>query len=244
MTSSNRQLGAIVSVHDVMPDTLADIKVILQKLRTFGVSPVTILVVPGKNWSAEQIDWLKKQQRQGVVIAGHGWQHHVTMRATFYHKLHGLFLSRMVAEHLSLNEKQIGGLINRCYGWFIDQGFEAPPIYVPPAWAMGPIQNKTLDTLPFRMYENFSGVYQAGGNKIVKLPLAGYEADNLLRTSVLAGWNRFNEERAKQTGRPLRITIHPQDLSLGLADQIDAQLGRVDRFLGYHHLFEAPQQAA
>jgi len=244
MATNKHLFRAIVSVHDVMPDTLPAIETILQKLKSLNVSPVTILVVPDKDWSASQIGWLKEQQRGGLVIAGHGWQHNVTKRRTLYHKLHGLLLSRMVAEHLSLNEQEIAGLITRCYSWFIDQGFEAPPLYVPPAWAMGRIQNETLDTLPFDMYENFAGVYRTGEGKLIKLPLTGYEADNIVRTPVLAGWNRFNEERSKRSGQPLRITIHPQDLSLGLARQIDAQLSRVDSFLGYHQVVASSQQAS
>ena len=243
MAIHNRNFRAVVSVHDVMPETLPNIETILEKLKSWNVSPITILVVPGKDWSASQIDWLKEQQREGLVIAGHGWRHRVNRRSTLYHKLHGVFLSRMVAEHLSLSEQDIAGLIDRCYHWFIDQGFVAPPLYVPPAWAMGRIQNKTLNTLPFDMYETFVGVYRAGG-EFARLPLTGYEADNFLRTPVLAGWNRYNEERAKQSGQPLRITIHPQDLSLGLADQIEAQLSRADSFLGYHQIFDTMQQAA
>ena len=241
MTDHDQSLQAIVSVHDVMPQTLPQIEAILEKLKKRPVAPVTILVVPGKQWSGQQLDWLRGQQAEGIVIAGHGWQHQVTERKTLYHKLHGLLLSRMVAEHLSLSEQEIVALIKRCYHWFIDHGFEAPPLYVPPAWAMGSIQNKTLDTLPFSMYENFTGVYRAGEQDFTRLPLAGYEADNVLRTSFLAGWNRFNEMRARKNNRPLRITLHPHDLSLGLAKQIDRQLSRADGFLDYHQLFNTPR---
>jgi len=244
MITSDPMFRAIVSVHDVMPETLPEIKAILEKLKGLNVSPVTILVVPGKEWSARQIDWLREQQREGLVIAGHGWRHSVTERSTLYHKLHGLFLSRMVAEHLSLSEQAITELIERCYHWFIDQGFEAPPLYVPPAWAMGRIENETLDTLPFDLYETFNGIYRTGEKNFVSLPLTGYEADNALRTPILAGWNRFNEAQAKRLDQPLRITIHPQDLSLGLARQIDAQLSRAEAFIDYRQLFEPSQQAA
>lgn len=244
MGTADPAIRAIVSVHDVMPETLPEIQTVLKKLESLAVAPVTILVVPGKDWSTSQIDWLREQQRHGVVIAGHGWRHSVTERSTLYHKLHGLFLSRMVAEHLSLDEQQIVDLIDRCYRWFIDHGFDAPPLYVPPAWAMGKIQNKTLDTLPFELYENFAGVYRAGETDFTRLPLTGYEADNALRTPILAGWNLYNEERARRLQQPLRITIHPRDLSLRLSRQIDGQLSRVKTFLDYQQVFASPQQAA
>ena len=236
---SQQPLRAVVSVHDVMPETLPNTMDILKRLRAFGVSSITALVVPGRNWRAKQIDWLREQQREGLTIAGHGWYHRVQKRQSLYHKLHGLLISRMVAEHLSLEEAEIAELISRCYQWFEAYGFDGPTVYVPPAWAMGSIRNSTLDTLPFELYENLTGVYRAGHGSFARLPLAGYEADDPLRVSFLRGWNRFNELRARRTGRPVRITLHPRDFTLGLAGQIEAQIQRVDSFLDYRQAWAA-----
>jgi hypothetical protein len=232
-------LRAVVSVHDVMPETLPAVETILTRLQTLGVAPITALVVPGRNWSPQQINWLREKQLEGIVLAGHGWYHHVARRRTLYHKLHGLILSRRVAEHLSLTESEVAGLIARCYDWFIEKGFSAPSLYVPPAWALGQIRRQTLDALPFRVYENLSGVYRIGDDRFVRLPLTGYEAEDPLRVAFLSGWNRLNELRARNTATALRLSIHPQDFSLGLAGQIEAQLKRTDSFLSYEQLFAA-----
>lgn len=231
MSPKHQPLNAIVSIHDVMPQTLKDIDGVLARLETLRVSPVTLLVVPGKNWKSWQLDWLRDQQQQGIILAGHGWHHQVAQRRTLYHKLHGVLLSRMVAEHLSLDEQGIAALINRCFDWFAVHDFAPPDLYVPPAWAMGRIQLRSLDCLPFQFYEFLSGVYRRGQRDVVSLPLTGYEADTGLRTVILAAWNHASAVRARHSGRPLRIAIHPGDLSLGLSGQLDTQLRAADRFI-------------
>ncbi len=211
---------------------------ILEQLRTWGVAPVTALVVPGRHWREEQTDWLRDRQRAGLLLAGHGWRHRVEQRVTLQHKLHGLLLSRMVAEHLSLCEAEIACLITRCFEWFIEQGFEAPSVYVPPAWAMGRIRSTELHRLPFQIYESLSGIYRSSDNRSASLPLTGYEADCLLRIPILYSWNRMNELRARATMTPLRISIHPRDFTLGLARQIQDQIESVDEFLSYSQGFD------
>ncbi|MCB1669609.1 MAG: polysaccharide deacetylase family protein [Gammaproteobacteria bacterium] len=236
-SASRAPLRAVVSIHDVMPETLPHTTEILNRLLMAGVGPVTGLVIPGKRWSEHQLDWLRDLEHAGLVIAGHGWRHRVEKRVSLSHKLHGLFLSRMVAEHLSLCEAEIASLVRRCFDWFIEHGFQSPCVYVPPAWALGRIQRTTLDSLPFRLYENLSGVYRSGIGDFVSLPLTGYEADNWPRLPFLCAWNRYSEMCARLTARPLRISIHPRDFSLGLARQIESQLQRVDEFLGYPQIF-------
>ena len=236
MNAADGQFNALVSVHDVMPETLTRIEAIISLLRDKGVEQITLLVVPGRNWNNRQLAWLRERQQEGLILAGHGWQHQVARRKTLYHKLHGVVLSRMVAEHLSLSEQEIARLIERCFQWFSDQGLSAPSLYVPPAWARGPVRNSTLDTLPFQYYEDFSGVYYSDKGRRVRLPLTGYEADNRLRAPILAAWNRCNEFQSRVSGKPLRITVHPHDLELGLTRQLVSQLGRAKSFVGYHQV--------
>ncbi len=233
MSESFKRLSVIVSIHDVMPETLRDVDNILDWLEAHCAGPVTLLVVPGRNWKSWQLDWLREQQLKGVTLAGHGWQHGVDQRRTLYHKLHGMLLSRMAAEHLLLDEQGIVDLINRCFDWFVAHDFLPPSLYVPPAWAMGRIRTGRLDSLPFRLYESLSGIYCTSGRSAISLPLAGYEADTALRAGFLVAWNRVNELRARRCGKPLRISIHPGDLTLRLSTSLAAQLRAAERFLDY-----------
>lgn len=66
-----------------------------------------------------------------------------------------------------------------------------------------------------------------------KLPLTGYEADTAFRECFLRRWNASQARSAARSNRPLRISIHPDDLELRLADQLEQQINAAETFLPY-----------
>ncbi|MBK1717135.1 polysaccharide deacetylase family protein [Thiocystis violacea] len=223
--SSVEDIRTLVSVHDVMPETLPRVERILDLLATEGVNAVTLLVVPGLDWSSEQIDWLRRHEARGYELAGHGWLHRVATYGGLRHRLHAWFLSRNVAEHLALDADGILNLMSRCHAWFRAHGLRAPTLYVPPAWAMGAIPRNALAELPFLRYEIFSGVLSGQTGRLYPIPMLGYEADRAWRIPVIRIWNHFNRHRSRRRGW-LRIGIHPQDLDLALAEDLRRDLRR------------------
>lgn len=239
--AESHPLKSIVSIHDLMPETLDRVLALLEHLETLNVTPVTLLVVPGRQWTDAQLLELQKLQQSGYLLAGHGWRHEVEARRTAYHFAHSLVLSRMAAEHLSKSEQEIKQLVRSNHQWFLDHDFEAPGLYVPPAWAMG-LRNSRLNDLPFDQYEIQSGVYNAGSCQFIRLTMAGYEADTRLRATFLRAWNYSNEEIARISQTPLRIGIHPYDQDYALRKQIDQQLHRSNSFLSYQDLLSPQRQ--
>ena len=228
-------MKSIISIHDVMPKTLDRVLKIIQWLETLEVPPSTLLVVPGKNWSADQIKQLDFLSNKGYTLAAHGW-HHKTKPRRIYHRLHALILSRDVAEHLDLSSGQILELLDRSKAWFLEHKLPAPPLYVPPAWALGPIRKKALQKAPYDQIETTRGLIRLtqGEQPTFKaFPLTGYEADTQFRAFFLSHWNRLQENKAKQSKVPLRISIHPDDLELKISKQLEAQVKATDQFLKY-----------
>ena len=223
--SNTEAIRALVSVHDVMPDTLPRLEPILARLTAEGVKAVTLLVVPGLVWSDDQIQLLKEYEARGYELAGHGWIHRVETYGGLRHRLHASLLSRNVAEHLALDAQGILDLMRRCHAWFPQHGLRAPTLYVPPAWAMGRIPRNALAELPFRRYELFSGILSAQTGRLYPIPMLGYEADRAWRVPLIRLWNRFNRRRGKARGW-LRIGIHPFDLNLALVDELIQDLRR------------------
>ena len=214
------RIPAIVSVHDVMPATLAKVEGILSGL--LGSLPnrhIVLLVVPGLDWSAQQISKLKRLQAQGYEVAGHGWLHHAERVHSPYHRLHSKFISRQAAEHLSLSEGEIINLMSRNFNWFIEHDFKPPQLYVPPAWAMGRIRKQALKHLPFHCVETTRGITNIETGLIRLLPLVGFEADSAIRAISLRFWNRVNLSFAKAFAA-VRISIHPNDEQLMIANQL------------------------
>jgi len=215
---------ALISVHDLMPETLSQVRAILAELERLRRVPVTLLVVPGRAWNPAELATLRAFAHDGHRLAAHGWYHHSERFGGLGHRLHGALFSRRVAEHLALDEAGILALLRRSHAWFADHGFAAPRWYVPPAWALGSVPRARLATAaPFAYYELFNGWFEASSGRFLSLPLLGYEADRAIRAPLLRAWNRLNRARARY--QPLvRIGIHPDDFNLRLAAELRADL--------------------
>lgn len=230
-------------MHDCMPETMGKVTAILGRLRALGVPPTTLLVVPGRDWSPAHIATLKQLADAGHSLAAHGWRHHTRPR-TLFHRLHALLISRDVAEHLALDAAGIAHLLRRSHGWFQRHGLPVPEFYVPPAWALGAIRAEDLARSPFRLIETTSGLLVRGGTgqafRLRKLPLTGFEADTAWRAAFLRRWNQSQRRQALRNGTPLRISIHPDDPDLRLADQLEALLQEPWNFLPYATMMDTP----
>ncbi len=227
---------ALVSLHDLMPATMPAVRRTLDLLERHQVHPVTLLVVPGTGWDASGIEELRAFQRAGHVLAGHGWRHQAEHIRGLRHRLHSLFLSRNVAEHLALDADGILALMHRCRDWFEAHDLAPPNLYVPPAWALGPISTAALQHARlFRQVEVFSGVLDTASGRLAKAPVLGYEADAALRVPVLRLWNALGRRRATAAGA-LRIGIHPGDIDHPLGADLVADLKRYRRFADYSAL--------
>lgn len=231
-------MKAILSIHDCMPETMDKIQHILEWLKSRNVPPGTLLVVPGKDWTEIHLNRFKQYVEEGYTLAAHGWHHH-TQPKKILHRIHSLILSKQVAEHLDLNQQGIFKLLNQSYQWFIQNELPPPSLYVPPAWALGAIDKKTLSKTLYKQIEVTRGLIHLEPNKTPQfqsLPLTGYEADSPFRVHFLTKWNQFQQKQAQIKSLPLRISIHPYDLDLPIADQLEDQIKSVETFLNYGDL--------
>jgi predicted deacetylase len=218
-----------------MPETLAQTGEILERLHAAGLHLATLLVVPGRDWQAGDLDELRGFCDAGAELAGHGWKHRADTPRDLKHRLHSLLISRNAAEHLSLTTEEITALIRRCHAWFAAHTLPQPDLYVPPAWAMGRLPRATLGRLPFRRYETLAGIYDAPAQAFTPSPMVGYETDTWLRALPVRAWNALN--RAAAGGRiPLRVAIHPQDFGLKLADDLRRLIDAGGHALSYRQL--------
>lgn len=213
---------ALISIHDVMPSTLADVHATLDLLAAADIPRVALLVVPGVPWHDEDVDALRALQAEGHELVAHGWQHAATPTRPL-HRLHATLISRNAAEHLALEAHEITRLMCRSQRWFEEQSLPLPDIYIPPAWALGPLSPSDLAALPYSMIETLRGVNlrrDDGSYHLQPLPLLGFEADSALRARFLSDWNRLQLHLARRRGSLPRIALHPADYRLPLGDQL------------------------
>jgi len=232
---------ALVSIHDVMPSNLDDIAELIRLCRGSGMDALTLLVVPGLNWSPDGIDRLRRFQDDGCELAGHGWHHRCEQITGLKHRLHSRILSRNVAEHLALSADGIARLIGRCGEWFDDHRFRPPLLYVPPAWAMGAIPERRLAESPFALFETLTGVVAPQHGIRHRLPLVGFEADTPFRKACLKTFNALGRRAADRGTRPLRISIHPTDHRLLLAGDLRRVLDQPQRAVSYRSLIASEE---
>lgn len=217
-------MNLLVSIHDAMPSTLGRVERIFDRLDQAGLVPVMLLVVPGSGWQREHLDRLRALVAAGAELAGHGWCHEVRHVRGVRHRFHSALISRRAGEHLALSTREILRLMLENRRWFARHGLPHSGLYVPPAWAMGPVPRRYLDRLPFDRFETLAGVYDARQRRFHRLPMAGFEADTAFRAVTVRGFNRLNRAWARASGRPLRLGIHPDDFELKLADDLEAML--------------------
>ena len=213
-----------LSIHDVMPSTLERVEALIALCQRSGWRGVVLLVVPGADWDRAGIATLRRWQAEGHSLAGHGWRHRIDHYGGAWHRLHAALISRDVAEHLALDAEAILDLMRRCHAWFCDQGLGAPGLYVPPAWALGPLPLARLAEQPFARVETLRGIYLVASRQWRYPALLGYEAGNALQHQALRVSNALNRARARRTG--LRIGLHPQDAQLPLAGAMQRDLRR------------------
>jgi len=221
----------LISIHDVSPHTLPKVTNIVNKLKKMGIYSVTLLVIPWLDWTESDINHLKKMQHNGYPLAGHGNTHGCKPVKNNAHRLHSLVISRNVAEHLSCNRDEVKRIITTCYHWFTTNDFDAPDLYVPPAWAMGDIAVRDLHGLPFRYYESLTGIYDTKTGSFRYMPLLGFEADTPLRKFLVRSLNCLNWHYGMQFNKTIRVSIHPNDFDLLLARDLERVLTRFSAFL-------------
>lgn len=221
----------IVSIHDVMPDRLDRVERLLERV---AARPVYLLVVPGLDWRARDIDRLRGWVDRGHRLAGHGWRHRIERFGGLRHRLHGALISRRVAEHLERDADGIVALMTRCRQWFPEHGLSSPSLYVPPAWALGRVPVWRLGSTGFTAVETLSGIvahvdtpgvgpHAGEAWRFRRLPLLGYEVDTRWRALAVRASNGLNRWISRWHG-PIRFGLHPDDLSHRLAGDIERLL--------------------
>ena len=222
-----------ISIHDVSPQNLNNIKRIIDHLKNYNCKKISLLVIPGLEWNKNQIKILKNMQSNNIEIAAHGWTHNSSSIKNLYHYVHSNLFSRDCAEHLSKDRLSIINLIQDSFEWFIENKFTPPTLYVAPAWALGAIKYSDLNELPFNEYETITGVYS--GNKLKHIALIGFEADTISRKYILKISNFLNYQLSKLTGI-IRMAIHPNDFNLLLSSDINKFLSKIDKTIYLYEL--------
>jgi hypothetical protein len=98
---------------------------------------------------------------------------------------------------------------------------------------MGRLRPEDLADAGYRVAETQWGFLDLtrsgpGATEVLSAPLIGFEADSAWREFALGVFNARQVARARRTGRPLRLGMHPFDLELRRADEARDRVREVE----------------
>ena len=243
-TSSEPAL--VVSIHDVAAATLDQTRRWLADLDGFGI-PGVLLAVPGP-WrgtplaaSPELAGVLRDAAAAGHEIALHGWSHGAppgTGRPL--RRWSGGIAARGAGEFWALGEAEARGRLERGLGTLAAAGLSVEG-FVPPGYLASPGARAALAACGLRYWTSHFFVHELPGGRRTLAPSVSHRP-TLVDGVVSSAPSRPVLERAGQTliggasrllprpGCPLRLALHPDDLSRpGLRETM---LQAIERALG------------
>lgn len=210
----------LLSLHDVSPRHATACEAILADLRTWGLPPALLLVVPNFHgqWPLEEHpDFVRRLREWGD--AGH----ELCLHGRFHKELPedantstGLagafrrqFLTAGEGEFLSLGGDRLKDRLEGGLGTWASCGLPSPSGFVPPAWLHGPELATALWKLGFSWTENHAGFLTRDRGAIPAPVITWASRDPVRRIG-----SRIYAPAALRSWRQeplLRIAIHPHD---------------------------------
>ena len=219
-----RRTRRLLEIHDVCPEHFAHVSALMARGNGHAARVVLAVIPNGaRAWQHDQIRVLQRWQRDGHTLALHGWTHAAPRLRSPLHRIHQAMFSRLAAENLGLTRDEVLERTGRGIRWFQDHDFGTPRLYVPPAWALGPVTAADLRPLGIAVVECLHGFATLETGRFSVWPLVGFEADTIVRAVALTAWNAV----ARPVGdamRRYRIVVHPRDGDLRLRRALDRQL--------------------
>lgn len=209
----------VVSVHDISPSTLPQVRWILDRLDTLDVRPRVLLVVPCQagredvRRSPELVQLLHTELDAGSEIAMHGFTHLADgrLRGGPLTRLRARLAAGGTAEFASLEHAEMRRRLGEGHAMLREVGLE-PTGFCAPAWLSTADLPALLAAEGFRYLTTFTSIIDLDRDVRQFVPAAGYlgapgTAEALTRLgSLLAGI-----PAARSPHR--RVFLHPQQAS-------------------------------
>lgn len=238
-----------VTIHDVAPRWLSEIRTLRTALAGWGVARVTLLAVPHFHHGVRLLEdaatraWLVDCLERGDELALHGY-HHVQagaprrlvdrLRARLWTAGEGECLrpAAPIAELLRRGRAELAQLL------------PSPPAgFVAPAWLEPRGFARTLARLGFAWHETSRFVEQLGPTpRRLDIPALGFATRTPLREALSLGWARALSF-ASPCWPALRLAVHPADLRsprvMAMLEQISRRAVRAHRAVTTSELLQA-----
>ncbi|MCE9580169.1 MAG: DUF2334 domain-containing protein [Deltaproteobacteria bacterium] len=213
----------VVTIHDVAPPHLAAVAELRARARAWGATAVTLLAVPDYHGiaplaeSPETLAWLRACVDDGDEVALHGIRHiqdlparryRDRVRAALFTAGEGEMLGDGAADPVALGAARVA--LERMTNTRID-GFVAP------AWLEPAGLGSVLARIGFRWHETGAMIESLPDRARSFAPVIGFATRSAWRERAARAWAALLtpaiDRWALIAGAPVRVALHPADLS-------------------------------
>lgn len=210
----------VLSLHDVSPRHASACETILSDLRSWGLPPALLLVVPDFHgrWPLEAhpefVERLREWSGAGHELCLHGRFHKelpedANASTGVAGALRRRFLTAGEGEFLALGGDRLQDRLRGAMATWAACGLPSPSGFVPPAWLQGPELAPALWGLGFAWTENHAG-FLTRDRGPVRAPVITWASRDPVRR---IGSRIYGPSAARlhRNAEILRIAIHPHD---------------------------------
>ncbi len=212
--------GLVVSIHDVAPSTLPEVRWLLARLDEVGVAPRVLKVIPRASGAddirrhPDLVELLTEEIRRGSELVLHGLRHRVPPGA----RLGGRALDRLrarlfagdAAEFLALDHRAAAEAIEEGSALLDAVGLEAVG-FCPPAWLARPGLSSILRDLGFRYACWFGSLEDLRTGRRHRIPAWGYMGSDAFDEALVGLEGLLVRTLGSWVGvRVTRVFLHPQ----------------------------------
>jgi len=206
-----------VSVHDVTPSRLTEVRALVNAVRAVAPVPLTLLVVPdfhrtdGRRATAEYCRELDRHVARGDELALHGWDH---LDGGAQCRNPADWIARRVytageGEFAALPYAEARARLERGQGWFTAHGWEAEG-FVAPAWLLSEPGLAAVRHCGFLYTTTVGAMIQLQSGVSISSRSACYSSRSAPRRIASLAWNAALYRRLRGNAL-LRIALHPAD---------------------------------
>jgi predicted deacetylase len=206
----------VVSVHDIAPSTLAEVRWLLAALDRIGIGTRVLKVVPAEDGTRdlrtlpEFGPLLRDEVSRGSEVVLHGFSHRTAgpLRGALWDRARARLFGPDAAEFLSIDEETMRRRISEGTEILGDLGLE-PRGFCAPGWLASPQLTEVLGTLGFRYDLRFGSVRDLERGRCLRIPGFGYMGAGP-RQERLVGIEARLVRAAWSRAAFLRVFLHPQ----------------------------------
>jgi len=204
----------VVSLHDLHPGSLPQVREQVEVLGSLGVKSFSILAVPFFHQEKElardekTLAWLDERARAGDDIVLHGFFHdrHDRQGGSYFHTK---VYTAGEAEFLDLPDSQVRERISQALVLWKERGW-ATDGFIAPGWLMPEVQDRILRGMGFQYTTRLRGFTRLKTSRFTASQSLCYSTRANWRRIASLGWNAWLGWRVR--GCELaRLSLHPND---------------------------------